>query len=218
MMDETDLAVISNMDGGFGAAFDQKMKIGEPYKDRIIHFARLNYEGINEPGWSEKAAAELERCFKRGAGSEDLERAGAHRQESRRHLHSGRRPAARSDLGNVRALQQAGHDSHQRFVRPLPADRPGERALRSRPVAQRSGRQLLQDRASEPRGDREGAREHARQASQDALRQRALSRCCITTWTRSRRCSTSIPTPISRLSATVQDLGRAPLHDPRSSS
>jgi predicted TIM-barrel fold metal-dependent hydrolase len=27
----------------------------------------LNYEGVNEPGWCDKAAAELERCFKGGA-------------------------------------------------------------------------------------------------------------------------------------------------------
>src|SRR5438309_8199884 len=33
LMDQTNLAVISNMDGGFGQAFDQAMKIGEPYKD-----------------------------------------------------------------------------------------------------------------------------------------------------------------------------------------
>ena len=50
-----------------GPAFDQTMKLGEPYKDRILHFARLNYEGINEKGWSARTAAELERCFKAGA-------------------------------------------------------------------------------------------------------------------------------------------------------
>src|SRR5436190_24198484 len=32
MMDEINLAVISDMDGGFGQAFDQAMKIGEPFK------------------------------------------------------------------------------------------------------------------------------------------------------------------------------------------
>src|SRR5689334_1428338 len=67
LMDETGIAVICNMDGGFGKTFDQNMKVGEPYKDRVLHFARLNYEGINEPGWSEKATAELERCFRAGA-------------------------------------------------------------------------------------------------------------------------------------------------------
>src|SRR5262245_35179310 len=67
LMDDTGIGVICNMDGGFGATFDRNIKLGEPYKDRIIHFARLNFEGINEPGWSEKTAAELERCFKAGA-------------------------------------------------------------------------------------------------------------------------------------------------------
>src|SRR5258708_30305652 len=48
MMDETNLGVISDMDGGFGQAVDRAMKMGESYKDRIIHFSRLNYEGTNE--------------------------------------------------------------------------------------------------------------------------------------------------------------------------
>jgi hypothetical protein len=67
LMDQTGLAVITNLDGGFGQSFDQVMKLDEPYKDRILPFARLNYEGLNEKGWSAKAAAELERCFKAGA-------------------------------------------------------------------------------------------------------------------------------------------------------
>src|SRR6185369_6390982 len=31
LMDQINLAVISDMDGGFGPAFDQAMKLGEPY-------------------------------------------------------------------------------------------------------------------------------------------------------------------------------------------
>jgi hypothetical protein len=67
LMDETGIGVICNMDGGFGRTFDQNMKTGEPYKDRIIHFARVDFNGINDPGWSQKTAAELERCFRAGA-------------------------------------------------------------------------------------------------------------------------------------------------------
>ena len=67
VMDQINVAVISSMDGGFGKEFDNAMKLGEPYKDRILHFARLDYNGINEKGWSERNAAELERCFKAGA-------------------------------------------------------------------------------------------------------------------------------------------------------
>ena len=67
LMDQTGIAVICNMDGGYGKQFDQNMKTGDAYKNRVLQFARLNYEGINEPGWSEKATAELERCFRAGA-------------------------------------------------------------------------------------------------------------------------------------------------------
>ena len=66
-MDQAGVKVICDMDGGFGEGFDKNMEVGDPYKDRIIHFARIDWEGINEPGWSEKAAAELERTFEAGA-------------------------------------------------------------------------------------------------------------------------------------------------------
>ena len=66
-MDETGIGLICNMDGGFGAHFDRNMQVGAPYRDRVLHFARLNFEGINEPGWSDKTAAELERDFLAGA-------------------------------------------------------------------------------------------------------------------------------------------------------
>src|SRR5437867_10110196 len=56
-----------NMAGGFRTTFDENMKVGEPYRDRIIHFARINFQGINEPGWSQRTATELERCFRAGA-------------------------------------------------------------------------------------------------------------------------------------------------------
>jgi predicted TIM-barrel fold metal-dependent hydrolase len=67
VMDETGVGVIANMDGGFGPDFDGNMKVGEPFKDRIIQFARLNFEGINDPGWPARTAAELERNFLAGA-------------------------------------------------------------------------------------------------------------------------------------------------------
>jgi predicted TIM-barrel fold metal-dependent hydrolase len=67
LMDQTGIAVICNMDGGYGKSFDQNVNVGDAFKGRVLQFARLNYEGINEPGWSEKATAELERCFRAGA-------------------------------------------------------------------------------------------------------------------------------------------------------
>src|SRR5262249_40141081 len=67
LMDQTGIGVICTMDGGFGKTFDHNMEVGKPYRDRIIHFARLNFDGINEPGWAERTAGELERCFRAGA-------------------------------------------------------------------------------------------------------------------------------------------------------
>ncbi len=67
VMDETGVGVIANMDGGFGPDFDRNMKVGEPFRDRIIQFARVNFDGINDAGWSARTAAELERDFMAGA-------------------------------------------------------------------------------------------------------------------------------------------------------
>lgn len=66
VMDETGVGVLANMDG-FGADFDRAMAVGQPYRDRVLQFARLNFDGINEPGWSARTAAELERAFLAGA-------------------------------------------------------------------------------------------------------------------------------------------------------
>ncbi|MGH9159260.1 MAG: amidohydrolase family protein [Vicinamibacteraceae bacterium] len=66
-MDRVGLGAVLNMDGGMYDALDKNLKVGEPYKDRIVHFARPVWDGINDPGWSEKTAAELERAFRAGA-------------------------------------------------------------------------------------------------------------------------------------------------------
>lgn len=67
IMDETGLGVLCNMDGGFGATFDRNIQVGGPYRDRVLQFARLDFTGINDPGWPAKTAAELERTFLAGA-------------------------------------------------------------------------------------------------------------------------------------------------------
>jgi predicted TIM-barrel fold metal-dependent hydrolase len=67
VMDRAGVGAIANMDGGMYKTLDSNLEIGGPYKDRIIHFARPVWEGINDPGWAEKSATELERAFKSGA-------------------------------------------------------------------------------------------------------------------------------------------------------
>ncbi|MEZ5355382.1 MAG: amidohydrolase family protein [Bryobacteraceae bacterium] len=75
LMDDTGVGVIANMDAGFGASFDEAMRTGEPFRDRIVQFARVDFEGINEPGWSVRTAAELERCFRAGAAGLKINKA-----------------------------------------------------------------------------------------------------------------------------------------------
>ena len=66
-LDRVGVGAIANMDGGIGAHLDAALKAGEPYRDRVATFITLNLDGINEPGWSQKFAAEMERGFKAGA-------------------------------------------------------------------------------------------------------------------------------------------------------
>ncbi len=75
LMDDTGIAVIANMDAGFGPGFDKAMATGEPFRDRIVQFARVDFEGINEPGWSGRVSAELERCFRAGAAGLKINKA-----------------------------------------------------------------------------------------------------------------------------------------------
>jgi len=75
VMDQAGVGVICNMDGGFGETFDDHIKASEAVKDRFLQFARVDYEGINVPGWSERNAAELERCFLAGAAGLKINKA-----------------------------------------------------------------------------------------------------------------------------------------------
>ena len=67
LMDSIGMGAIVNLNGGRGEALDTALKAGEPYRDRVATFITFSPEGINEPGWSQKFAAEMERAFKAGA-------------------------------------------------------------------------------------------------------------------------------------------------------
>ena len=66
LMDTIGMGAIVNLNAGTGQNLDAVLKAGEPYKDRVANFITFTGEGINEPGWSEKFAAEMERAFKSG--------------------------------------------------------------------------------------------------------------------------------------------------------
>ena len=67
LMDAVGMGAIVNLNGGTGAKLDAALKAGEGFKDRVANFITFSADGINEPGWSEKFAAEMERGFKAGA-------------------------------------------------------------------------------------------------------------------------------------------------------
>jgi predicted TIM-barrel fold metal-dependent hydrolase len=66
LMDSIGMGAIANMDGGTGQALDAALKAGEAYRDRVATFITFSPDGINEPGWSQRFAAEMERAFKSG--------------------------------------------------------------------------------------------------------------------------------------------------------
>ena len=67
LMDSIGMGAIANMNGGTGQALDAALKAGEAYRDRVATFITFSPDGINEPGWSQRFAAEMERAFKSGA-------------------------------------------------------------------------------------------------------------------------------------------------------
>ncbi len=67
LMDAIGMGAIVNLNGGTGTSLDAVLKAGEPYRDRVATFITFSSNGINDPGWSQKFAAEMERAFKAGA-------------------------------------------------------------------------------------------------------------------------------------------------------
>ena len=67
LMDAIGMGAFVNLNAGTGAELDAVLKAGEPYKHRVANFITFSSDGINSPGWSEKFAAEMERAFKAGA-------------------------------------------------------------------------------------------------------------------------------------------------------
>jgi predicted TIM-barrel fold metal-dependent hydrolase len=67
LLDSIGMGAVVNLNGGTGQDLDVSLKAGEPFRGRVANFITFSGEGINEPGWSQKFAAEMERAFKAGA-------------------------------------------------------------------------------------------------------------------------------------------------------
>jgi predicted TIM-barrel fold metal-dependent hydrolase len=71
LLDRVGLGAEVNLNGGTGASIDAALEASAPYRDRVADFVTWSRTvggvDINDPGYSERWAAELERAFKAGA-------------------------------------------------------------------------------------------------------------------------------------------------------
>lgn len=68
-MDELNMKVMVNLSGGTGERLRQTLaNMKGRYPDRFMIFANLDFSGIDDPGWGERAAARLEEDIRAGAG------------------------------------------------------------------------------------------------------------------------------------------------------
>ncbi len=68
-MDANNLRILVNLSGGTGDRLRQGLDAiaKSPHRDRMVLFANVDFTGVGTPGWSEKAAAQLERDIRAGA-------------------------------------------------------------------------------------------------------------------------------------------------------
>jgi predicted TIM-barrel fold metal-dependent hydrolase len=68
-MDSLNLRVLVNLSGGSGSRLQQSAAFirNSPYRDRFRLFANVSFDGVGTPGWSQRAAAELETAIQNGA-------------------------------------------------------------------------------------------------------------------------------------------------------
>ena len=67
-MDKLHMQVMVNLSGGYGASLKRMLDdIHQKAPNRFIVFANLNFDGIGQEGWTEKAVRQLEEDVKNGA-------------------------------------------------------------------------------------------------------------------------------------------------------
>ena len=67
-MDSLNLAVLVNLSGGSGGHLKGAIEnIRQNYPNRFVVFANVDFDGVGEPGWGTRAAAQLEEDVRNGA-------------------------------------------------------------------------------------------------------------------------------------------------------
>lgn len=67
LMDAVGLAGLWSMDGGRSRPLEEDLRMAAEAGGRVVHFARLDYEGLNDPGWGRREAEALRAKFAAGA-------------------------------------------------------------------------------------------------------------------------------------------------------
>jgi len=67
-MDALNMRVMVNLSGGYGDRLSATVRnMKGHYPDRFVVFASINFTGLDEPGYAEKAAAQMDQDFRNGA-------------------------------------------------------------------------------------------------------------------------------------------------------
>ena len=67
-MDELNMAVMVNLSGGSGASLVEGLEnMNRDHPGRFVFFANIDFAGVGQPGWGERAAAQLEEDVAAGA-------------------------------------------------------------------------------------------------------------------------------------------------------
>lgn len=67
LMDQFNIGMLVNLDGGYGENLERALSNAAGSKGRLINFARINWEGIDDPDWSDREAATLAESYRAGA-------------------------------------------------------------------------------------------------------------------------------------------------------
>ncbi len=67
IMDQVGVETSVVFTGAIGAEFDRAVELFKPYGARFQLYCSLDSSNIGAPGYAERAAAELERCYRKGA-------------------------------------------------------------------------------------------------------------------------------------------------------
>jgi len=68
IMDDCNVKAIVDLDGGWGETLDKHLKrLKEPYPDRFIVYAQVDFSKVDDPDFAEYSANQLEESVKKGA-------------------------------------------------------------------------------------------------------------------------------------------------------